>query len=129
MSSGAVVPGEPDESLIARLHTALRGAGADLSARELSDASWRALHTPPSRATALVPEPAAVPPPGPADTGFPQPEHARGDTADPVPGAARGHVYALTGTRDGGPPGAPVRIPGVRGPRHPLGIVRGSSLR
>ncbi len=118
------MPGEPDESLIARLHTALRGAGADLSARELSDALWLALHTPPGRAAPPVPEPAVVPPPGPADTGLPRPEHARGDTAEPVPSSARRQVYALTGTRDGGPPGAPVRIPGVRGLRHPLGIVR-----
>lgn len=125
MSSGATGSGEPDEPLITRLHAVLRSAGVDLSPRELSDALWLALHTPSSRAEAVVAGPATVLPSGPASAAVPQSQHAEGDAAEATPSQVRRPVYALTSTRDGGTPGAPLRIPGVRGLRHPLSIVRG----
>ncbi|CAM5643802.1 hypothetical protein STAFG_0230 [Streptomyces afghaniensis 772] len=121
MSSGTAESGEPDELWVAGLHGALRSAGVDLSPRELSDALWLALHGPPSRSAAAVPERGAMPPPGI----LPQPEQPDGDAAEAAPRRGRRPVYAFTGDGDGGAPGSPVRVPGVRGLRHPLGVVRG----
>ncbi|MER8009674.1 SAV_2336 N-terminal domain-related protein [Streptomyces sp. NPDC094149] len=121
MSSGAAASAEPDELLVARLHSVLRDAGAELSPRELSDVLWLALHTPPVQ-SALSPEldDAAPPPPAVA----PLPEHPGQRAAQSAPGGARRPVYALTGGRTGAGPGAPIRIPAVRGLRHPLDIIR-----
>ncbi|SFO06655.1 diguanylate cyclase (GGDEF) domain-containing protein [Streptomyces sp. cf124] len=123
MSSGAAAPAEPDELLVARLHSVLREAGAELSPRELSDVLWLALHTPPSR-TAPTIQPDAVPPPLPAPALPPLPEHQERRSAESAPGGADRPVYTLAHGRDGAIPGAPIRIPAVRGLRHPLGIVR-----
>ncbi|CAM5264698.1 SAV_2336 N-terminal domain-related protein [Streptomyces aurantiogriseus] len=124
MSSGAAGPGEPDELWVARLHAALHSAGAELSPRELSDALWLALNEPPHRATAAVPEPDTLRTSRSAPDTLPPPEHRGRGAAEPTPSEVRRPVYALTGTHDGEAPGAPVTLPGVRGLRHALGIVR-----
>ena len=123
MSSGVAAPGEPDELWVASLHAALRSAGVELSPRELGDVLWLALHEPPSQTAG--PESATVLPPLPAPASLPRPQHPRQDVAEPPESEGQRPVYALTGTREGGATGTPVRIPGVRGLRHPLGIVRG----
>ncbi|MFE2277522.1 SAV_2336 N-terminal domain-related protein, partial [Streptomyces sp. NPDC059454] len=123
MSSGAAGSGEPDELRVARLYAALRDAGVELSPRELSDALWLALHTPRNPAGAAAVEPAPAPRSRPAPAVVPRPEpRERGRTAQD---ASRRPVHPFTRTRDGGAPGAPLRIPGVRGLRHPLGVIRG----
>ncbi|MFE6821853.1 SAV_2336 N-terminal domain-related protein [Streptomyces sp. NPDC057690] len=124
MSSGAAGAGEQDELWVARLHAALCGVGVELSPRELGDVLWLALHTPPGTGTAGA-EPGTVLPHPPAPASVPQPRHRRRDGTEPPPIEVPRRVHTLTGTRDGEIPGAPVRIPGVRGLRHPLGIVRG----
>ncbi|MGW0944793.1 SAV_2336 N-terminal domain-related protein [Streptomyces sp. NPDC002623] len=122
MSSGAAECGEQDELLVSRLHASLRSAGVELSPRELGDLLWLALHESPGPATAAAPQSDAVRPPPPAPEADAPPERSgRGKTpAD----AARRPVYALTGAHVGGAAGAPLRIPAVRGLRHPLGVVR-----
>ncbi|GAA2279238.1 hypothetical protein GCM10010415_54580 [Streptomyces atrovirens] len=123
MSSGVAGSGEPDGLRVAHLYAALCGAGVELSPRELSDALWLALHTPPSPAGAGTAESAPVPRPAPASV--PRPEPREPDAGRAAPGASRRPVHAFTRARGGGAPGAPLRIPGVRGLRHPLGVVRG----
>ncbi|MFF6994694.1 SAV_2336 N-terminal domain-related protein [Streptomyces sp. NPDC008313] len=120
MSSGAVGPGEPGEPWVARLHTVLHRAGADLSPREIGDALWLALHTTSSEGPPVEPQRHSALPPPPAPAPLP-----RRETPPPSPSEVRRPLYALTGGRGGGAPGAPVRVPAVRGLGHPLGVVRG----
>ncbi|MET7738457.1 SAV_2336 N-terminal domain-related protein [Streptomyces sp. NPDC005402] len=118
--------GEPDKPLIARLHACLRGAGIELSPRELSDALWLALSEPQHHAdAAVIPEPDAVQLPQSAPAAVRQPERSERGAAQSVPRESRRPVYALTRARGGGAAGAPIRIPGVRGLHHPRDIVRG----
>ncbi|MER7483981.1 diguanylate cyclase [Streptomyces sp. NPDC126510] len=122
MSSGTAAPAEPDELLVARLHAVLRDAGAELSPRELSDVLWLALHTPGNRAAGAVTQADALPAAGSAapDLAARQPEPA----APTVWGDGRRQIHTLAGTGAGGEAGAPIRLPGIRGLRHPLDLVR-----
>ncbi|WP_328436211.1 SAV_2336 family protein [Streptomyces sp. NBC_00444] len=148
-----------DELLVDRLRRALAAAGHDLTASELSDLLWLALHTPlpeasttPTVSAPMTPSEAIVgtvtaaredrprgqpQPPGPAvgqaeraalSARSVAPLHGRADATAgiPIPSLppARRPVYALTGARPGSG-AAPVRIPGVRGLSHQLGVARG----
>ncbi|WP_327319644.1 SAV_2336 N-terminal domain-related protein [Streptomyces sp. NBC_01235] len=124
MSSGAAAPAEPDGLLVARLHAVLRDAGAELSPRELSDVLWLALHTPGKREAGAVTQADTLPTAG-TDAAAPAPLEPQPEPAAPTaPGDARRSVHALAATGAGGGPGAPIRLPGIRGLRHPLNVVR-----
>ncbi|WP_406368277.1 GGDEF domain-containing protein [Streptomyces sp. NBC_00647] len=125
MSSGAAESGDPDELWAARLHAALRGVGTELSPRELSDALWLALHTPPGRTAEAGAEPYAPARPAATSGLAARPDPSERNAAEPTPSEPPRPVYTFIRTRDGGAPGTPLRIPGVRGLRHPLGLVRG----
>ncbi|MEV0222222.1 SAV_2336 N-terminal domain-related protein [Streptomyces sp. NPDC050704] len=135
-----------DELLVDRLRRALAAAGHDLTAGELSDLLWLALHTPLPGASGTAEETvAAARPERPDLVGAPagpvvesaqvmtSPRSAPPDREDaaatvdspvPSPHPSRRQVYALTGVRPG-TGAAPVRIPGVRGLSHQLGVARG----
>ncbi|MGW2683573.1 SAV_2336 N-terminal domain-related protein [Streptomyces sp. NPDC001414] len=121
MSSGAAASAELDEFLVARLHAILRDAGAELSPGEMSDVLWLALHAPGNRAASAVTE-ADTPPTVGAKSAAPEPNP--GHETPTAPGDARRPVHTLAATGAGGGPGAPIRLPSVRGLRHPLNVVR-----
>ncbi|MFJ7345730.1 SAV_2336 N-terminal domain-related protein, partial [Streptomyces sp. NPDC101110] len=121
--------------MVARLQGTLRGAGVELSPRELSDALWLALHTPPRQATVAVPAPKVEPRPAvpappaeprtaPKPSTVPRRPSPRQGVTEQSEGSRR-PVYALTRRQETGASGAPVRIPGVRGLPRPLGVARG----
>ncbi|KAA0942404.1 SAV_2336 N-terminal domain-related protein [Streptomyces apricus] len=142
-----------DAFLVERLRRALAAAGHDLAAEELSDLLWLALHTPPVRegpqAGRAVRKSVAVRGEEPRDrpmrsvpasdpvAGVVGPVPAAVETVPPDAGdrAMAGHpdappvrmrrpVYALTAAH-AGTGAAPVRVPGIRGLSHQLGVARG----
>ncbi|WP_308406678.1 SAV_2336 N-terminal domain-related protein [Streptomyces sp. AC555_RSS877] len=125
MSSGTAESGEPDKLRTARLHAALRIAGAELSPRELCDALWLALHEPPHPAVPALPEPDTAASAPHRTAALHQSDRPQREAAKSAPREDRRSIYTLTRTRNGGAAGAPIRIPAVRGLRHPLDILRG----
>ncbi|WP_406275922.1 SAV_2336 family protein [Actinacidiphila glaucinigra] len=114
--------GEP----LAQLQATLSSAGVELSARELSDALWLALHVPPrGPGVPASPLPATGPEREPAPSKALTPPSSTPHSVDSPTHGARSPVYALAGNREGVGSAAPVRIPGVRGLPHPLSITRG----
>lgn len=140
-----------DLAAVAVLHAVLAGAGLDLTATEVADALWLALHTPgPDRPAPQDAEPApgggAPRPARPADgvpraPANPEPREPAPPNVEPPPeepmpapgplsGPAepapptRHPVLALTGPRPGTTASA-VRVPGVAGLPHALAVARG----